>query len=187
MTHVFHCRWTRQHILKGLRTLAIICCTILCLSCTKKRIFYPGTTPADLSSYKAETIATKQKRYRQSNLSRNLTAFYSDWQGTPYSLGGMSHHGIDCSAFTYLAYRDLFTLELPRTVAEQARQGQKVSQRALQPGDLVFFKTGFFQKHVGIYLGERNFMHVSTIKGVMISSLDDTYWDDKYWRSRRLL
>jgi cell wall-associated NlpC family hydrolase len=49
----------------------------------------------------------------------------------------------------------------------------------------VFFKTGFWSKHVGIYLENGNFMHASASSGVMISNLADTYWRDRYWKSLR--
>lgn len=168
-------------------------------SCTKKRVYYyPQQNHADTAST-VTTITTDKSKILyphpptspplldSRDIKENLSHYYSEWQGTPYRNGGMSHSGIDCSAFTYLAYRDLFTIELPRTVAEQAGRGRKISRNELKPGDLVFFKTGFFQRHVGIYLEDLSFMHVSTIKGVMISRLDDQYWKNKYWKSKRLL
>jgi hypothetical protein len=115
-----------------------------------------------------------------------LKRHYQRWRGTPYADGGMSPAGIDCSGFTVLAYRELFDLPLPRTAGEQAGSGREVSKTALQPGDLVFFHTGLWQKHVGIYLADDQFIHASLSRGVTISSLDDTYWREKYWQARRM-
>jgi cell wall-associated NlpC family hydrolase len=56
----------------------------------------------------------------------------------------------------------------------------------LQTADLVFFKTGWKTRHVGIYIGEGQFLHASTSRGVMISSLDNPYWQRHYWTSRRV-
>jgi cell wall-associated NlpC family hydrolase len=64
--------------------------------------------------------------------------------------------------------------------------GKKVSQNNLKPGDLVFFKTGLFSRHVGIYLDKRKFLHASTSVGVTISSLDNQYWKKNYWKSVRI-
>ncbi|MDK9705680.1 MAG: NlpC/P60 family protein [Desulforhopalus sp.] len=115
-----------------------------------------------------------------------LKQHYEKWRGTPYVDGGMSPSGIDCSGFTLLAYRDLFGVSLPRTAIEQAESGREVSRAALRTGDLVFFNTGRAKKHVGIYLAEDQFVHASLSKGVTLSSLDDSYWQEKYWQARRL-
>ncbi|WP_163339362.1 C40 family peptidase [Desulfopila sp. IMCC35008] len=166
--------------------LVSLCLAFSLLACTKKKVYYhpkSSTTAIHATPYKVRHHTTVDK----SQVRETLHDFYTDWQGAPYKNGGMSQSGIDCSAFTYLAYRNLFTIDLPRTVSEQARQGKKIPRNALKPGDLVFFKTGLFQKHVGIYMEDLSFIHVSTIKGVMISRLDDDYWRNKYWKSKRLL
>lgn len=108
------------------------------------------------------------------------------WRGVPYRLGGASRRGIDCSAFVMLTYRDLFGLALPRVTAAQAWLGHAVAREALRPGDLVFFKTGWKQRHVGIYIGDGRFLHASSSVGVTVSSLRNPYWAGHYWRARRL-
>jgi len=115
-----------------------------------------------------------------------LKRHYEKWRGTPYEDGGLSRLGIDCSGYTVLVYRDLFGLSLPRTAWEQAESGREVSRTALKTGDLVFFNTGRSKKHVGIYLDGDQFIHASLSKGVTLSSLDDSYWSEKYWKAIRL-
>jgi hypothetical protein len=115
-----------------------------------------------------------------------LKRHYEQWRGTPYVDGGMSATGIDCSGFTALAYRDVFSLALPRTAGEQAESGQEIARASLKSGDLVFFNTGRSKKHVGIYLTDDQFIHASVSKGVTLSSLDDTYWQERYWQARRV-
>jgi len=61
-----------------------------------------------------------------------------------------------------------------------------VPRDELRAGDLVFFNTEFKGRHVGIYLEEGRFLHVSTKRGVMISSLGEDYWRERYWQSRRV-
>lgn len=114
-----------------------------------------------------------------------LKKHYDDWKGTRYRYGGMSRKGIDCSGFTLLTYKELFGKNLPRTVREQVKKGQKVKKTSLQPGDLVFFKTGRRQKHVGIYLDDERFMHASLSHGVMISQLNNAYWKRHFWQAKR--
>lgn len=115
-----------------------------------------------------------------------LQNHYSRWQGTPYRQGGMGPSGIDCSGFTLLTYRQLFGLNLGRSTDDQLRQGIPVEREALRPGDLVFFKTGFFKKHVGIYLDKGLFVHVSATKGVTVSTLKRAYWQRSFWTARRI-
>lgn len=109
-----------------------------------------------------------------------------EWQSVPYRLGGMSKNGVDCSGFVTLTFRKHFNIQLPRTTALQSEVGHRVSQQELRPGDLVFFKTGFNQRHVGIFLEGRSFIHASTSNGVAIASLDDRYWRERYWMARRI-
>ena len=124
----------------------------------------------------ANAEQTKKQLYQQ----------FKQWKGTPYSNGGLSKKGVDCSGFVYLTYLKKFGLSLSRTTRLQSQAGKEVSKAELRPGDLIFFKTGRTQRHVGIYLEENKFVHASTKKGVMISRLNDYYWKDRYWLSRRI-
>ncbi|MGL5430390.1 MAG: C40 family peptidase [Vibrio sp.] len=111
---------------------------------------------------------------------------FSEWQGVPYRLGGNNKRGVDCSAFVQQAYRDAWQLSLPRTTASQAQTGTRIAHHQAQYGDLVFFKTSHTNIHVGIYLGNQQFMHASTSKGVIISRIDNQYWAAKLWHFRRV-
>ena len=116
----------------------------------------------------------------------SLDSQYQQWRGTRYKLGGTTRQGVDCSGFVYLTYHSVFDLNLPRTTEQQAKLGTSVRRGDLQLGDLVFFKTGLFLRHVGIYIGEKKFLHASTSKGVTISRLDNSYWRSAYWKAKRL-
>ena len=115
-----------------------------------------------------------------------LYRYYHDWRGTPYRLGGLSKNGVDCSGFVYLAYRSIAGIKLPRTTRQQMRLGSDVSPYDLEPGDLVFFKTGWNKRHVGIYMQNGQFMHASTSHGVMLSGLSEKYWQDTFYLAKRL-
>lgn len=118
----------------------------------------------------------KQRLYNQ----------YREWKGTRYRVGGVSKRGVDCSGFIYVTFHSKLGVELPRTTGQQAQMGVPVRKIELKVGDLVFFKTGWSVKHVGVYLEKRQFLHASTSRGVMISSLDNVYWKSKYWKARRI-
>lgn len=112
---------------------------------------------------------------------------YSEWKGTRYQLGGLGKTGVDCSGFMYVTFREKLGLELPRSTELQSKIGARISKDQLSIGDLIFFKTGFLDRHVGVYLGGSQFLHASTSKGVTVSSLIKSYWASNYWHSRRIL
>ena len=107
----------------------------------------------------------------------------------PYQYGGNSKSGIDCSAFTQNVYKNTLSVNLSRSAREQYKQGEVISDvDDLQFGDLVFFDTrsGVSPGHVGIYIGDELFAHASTKKGVTISSLNHSYYKDRFMGSRRI-
>ena len=116
-----------------------------------------------------------------------LMKAFVEWDKTPYRYGGTTKAGVDCSALVQNIYVQEFRLRLPRTTADQLREGRKVRQSDMRTGDLVFFKTGPNQLHVGIYLGTDRFIHASTSKGVMISGLSERYWKTRFIQARRVL
>ncbi len=111
---------------------------------------------------------------------------YAEWKGVRHKLGGLSKRGIDCSGFVYLTYKDRLGITLPRTTQQQSQYGKVIEKYELKTGDLVFFRTGRISKHVGIYLQNNTFLHVSQKKGVTISHLNNVYWNAKYWKSVRI-
>lgn len=122
----------------------------------------------------------------ENGIVKELLAHYQKWKGTRYELGGLSKSGVDCSGFVYIAYLKRFNLELPRTTINQIRAGYSVDKSELNPGDLVFFRTGEDSRHVGIYLDNGKFMHASSSKGVMISRLNNRYWKKHYWMCKHI-
>jgi len=102
-------------------------------------------------------------------------------------MGGNSQSGIDCSAYVQKGYRELFGVDIPRTVQAQRMKGEKVARNELATGDLVFFRPESYPHHVGIYLGDGTFIHVSSSKGVTRSKLRNVYWRRHYNGARRVL
>jgi len=110
-----------------------------------------------------------------------LYTYIDRWMGTPHRTGGTDQRGIDCSAFVGLVIRDIYGKSLPRSSKEMAGQVKRKYERQLREGDLVFFSFGRRGiDHVGIYLHNHKFVHVSTSKGVIISDLKDP-WYYKYF------
>ncbi|MDC5821743.1 NlpC/P60 family protein [Vibrio europaeus] len=116
----------------------------------------------------------------------SLLGVYKTWKGAPYRLGGTTLSGVDCSAFVQTTYKDALGLQLPRTTLAQVKLGKEIDYSDAHVGDLVFFRTAPKVRHVGVYIGNKQFMHASTSKGVIISRLDNPYWASKYWHFRRV-
>ncbi|MBN1278526.1 MAG: C40 family peptidase [Chlorobium sp.] len=108
--------------------------------------------------------------------------------GTVYRWGGRSLDGFDCSGFVQYLYEETFQLLMPRTSADMASLGKVVPRNRLRPGDLVFFSNrGKTIDHVGIYMGDNSFAHVSTSRGVRIDRLDSLYYDQRYVCAARII
>jgi lipoprotein Spr len=112
------------------------------------------------------------------------------WWGTKYCLGGSTENCLDCSAFTQILFKDIYNTNLPRTAQEQFNASQNIEDNQLQEGDLVFFHTSGRKSksitHVGVYLQNNKFVHAATSGGVMISDLNEKYWQPKFRGGGRL-
>lgn len=109
--------------------------------------------------------------------------------GTRYAYGGHSPDvGFDCSGLIWFAAKETHGLKLPRRAADLARQGQQVKRAELRRGDLVFFNTmGRRYSHVGIYLGNGEFVHAPSSGGVVrIDNMKARYWNARYNGGRRI-
>ena len=110
--------------------------------------------------------------------------------GMPYRLGGNGEQdgGIDCSGLVRTVYQRTLGKILPRRAADQAAATQSIAKDDLQPGDLVFFNT--MQRafsHVGIYVGNNQFIHSPRSGGVVrIENLDVSYWKSRFNGARRV-
>ncbi len=111
------------------------------------------------------------------NLNPHLYAFIDDWMGIPHRLGGQTKNGVDCSGFVNLLYRSVYKANLARTSRDMESMIKRKKVDRLQEGDLVFFSFGGKGvDHVGVYLHNNKFVHVSTRKGVIISDLTDNWY-----------
>ena len=111
------------------------------------------------------------------NRGEALADFALRLRGSPYRFGGATLDGFDCSGLVFYSHRQL-GLVVPRTSQDQAKEATGVKQSKLRRGDLVFFKVDSRRvNHVGIYIGERRFVHAPGAgKPVTINSLDDEFY-----------
>ena len=122
-----------------------------------------------------------------SSIEHRMQAEIDSWMGTPYVYGGVSKSGVDCSAFTQAVYRSV-GIEIPRRASRQATAAETVSRSNLKYGDLVFFNTsGSGISHCGIYLGNGQFVHASSSRGVVRDLLNHPYYSSRYVSGGRFL
>jgi len=158
---------------------------IFTMSCAPLRPLAPDAYPS--------TKTASNKKWQDS---QNITGISEwdevlvPWLGTPYKYGGNTKRGTDCSGFVSSVYMEKEKMSVPRTTKDGFKMGKSIDKSSLVVGDLVFFsKQGDVKNvnHVGIYVGEGNFMHASTSLGVTITPLEDNHWKTLYLGARRYL
>ena len=123
-----------------------------------------------------------------SGTAAEIARFVCTFVGYNYVYGGSKPStGFDCSGLMYYCLRQ-YGYSMNRTADDQMDQGTAVSRDELQVGDLVFFGSGSYANHVGMYIGDGNFVHASTPStGVRINSLNETYYTNRYIGARRII
>ena len=148
-------------------------------------ILTPDEALAEIERHKKESAALLGK-WSNSDEPKLLVEAAMGFLGAPYRFGGFSIRGIDCSGLAKKIYQ-LFDIDLPRTANEQARVGMRVARSDLSEGDLLFFNTRRRGGHVGIYIGNNEFVHAASRKrGVRVDNLDTPYFDKRFIRAVRL-
>ena len=161
------------------------------------KITYNGTSGYVSSDYmisvKSATAASRGSATTTaatSSMGQQVVAYAKQFLGTPYVYGGNGPSSFDCSGFTKYVYAH-FGYTLNRTATDQLANGTAVSKSQLQPGDLVFFNNGYTSKpvsHVGIYIGNGQFIHASTNQyEVQIDNLNSGYYSRTYVYGRHIL
>ena len=113
------------------------------------------------------------------------------FKGGKYVWGGTTPQGFDCSGYVQYLYKK-HNINLPRTAWAQSKKGQNVGKNELEKGDLIFFltdkKRGIPVTHVGIYLGNGQFIHAaSKKKGIIISPIHSGYYSNKFVSAKRVI
>jgi len=165
------------------KLLSFIFLAFIITGCSNKQTSYTNTY-SELNNLPFPSASLENTL---SSVDYKLQSFYNEWRGVKYKWGGNSKRGIDCSAFIQQAYKKSFNIKIPRTTKTQVKVGKTIKRSQLKLGDLVFFKTGYDQRHVGIYLDNGKFMHASTKRGVIISKLNNSYYNRHYWTAKRII
>ena len=153
------------------------------------KVTYSGKTGYVSSDYITITTEPDATETASSDLGAQIVAYAEEYLGTPYVLGGNGPNQFDCSGFTKYVYSH-FGYTLNRTATDQLQNGVSVSKDELQPGDLVFFKyrTSKPVSHVGIYIGNGDFIHASTNRYVVqIDQMESGHYANVYVYARRII
>ncbi|MBX9445134.1 bifunctional murein DD-endopeptidase/murein LD-carboxypeptidase [Dickeya chrysanthemi] len=173
------------------RALPAVAMAIALSACTSNNASLNNQTDRRVVNGGDPSLQASQDEFeamvRNVEVKSRLLEQYASWKGVRYRLGGDSRKGIDCSGFVQRTFREQFGMDLPRSSYEQKDIGVQIQRNKLRPGDLVVFHAGSTGRHMGIYLGNQQFVHASTSIGVTISSMDDNYWKPRYREARRVL
>lgn len=167
------------------KLLPIIFLLLIATSCKSKK-----TT----SSKKKQTQTVKVKTTTSPSKEANSIVKYAKtFNGTRYKYGGTTKKGMDCSGLIFTSYKK-HNVILPRTTSGLKSTGDWIDLKEVNVGDLVFFATKKNSRkvnHVGIVTNVRTgnveFIHASSSRGVMISSLAEKYWYFSFVQARRVL
>lgn len=144
------------------------------------------------SSNSSLAKACKKLGVSQSKVNnKNLYIVSAQWIGTSYKYGGMSASGVDCSGLTNIIVKKVYGKSLSRSSAGiYSNDVNKIGKSKIKEGDLVFFRTdgkkSSTPNHVGIYLNDDKFIHASTSKGVIVSSMSQQYYVTNYIGAGRI-
>lgn len=182
--------------IKSIRKFALATVvSVIFISCGSSKNVSASKKNTSKSVAKSENLRKLDSEF-DGKVSGSVKSILKDaerYLGAPYKFGGNSASGFDCSGFTVKVFQEN-NLALPRRSSDQADAGKSVDIKTVKPGDLLFFATagGSRVSHVGIVHtiendGEVKFIHASTSKGVIISSLNEKYWNKAYLSAKRVL
>ena len=178
------------------KRLLILGIAILLSGCfAKKKTTYSKKRTVTVAS--SDTTKTNSKKIRK-KAKENLEAekvieSAMAFSGVRYKYGGTTKKGMDCSGLIYVALQEN-DIVFPRVSYQMANEGKRVRVNEVQKGDLLFFKTRKNSKrinHVGLVVAIENdeikFIHSSSSRGVIVSSLREGFWNAAFIKATRIL
>lgn len=167
------------------RILPLLLLVFLASSCKSKKAY--SSKKKQSHTVKVNTTA------KPSEEAKTIVKYAKTFDGTRYKYGGTTKRGMDCSGLIYTSYKK-HNVNLPRTTAGLQGTGDWIDLKNVNVGDLVFFATKKNSRkvnHVGIVTNVRTgnveFIHASSSRGVMVSSLAEKYWYFSFVQARRVL
>ncbi|WP_420400918.1 C40 family peptidase [Flagellimonas sp.] len=181
-----------------LRNVLCILTLLFLLGCgaKKKRTYSKNRTPTITVEGSIEEAAPpkiSRKEERKNTKAQSIIATAMTFSGTRYKFGGTTQKGMDCSGLVFVSLKEN-DIEFPRVSYQMAEHGKRIKVGQVQKGDLLYFKTGKSGKrinHVGLVVdvnrNEIKFIHATTSRGVIVSSLREGYWNHAFVKAMRIL
>lgn len=145
------------------------------------------------STHNMNTTVGKDVISTKNNKAESIVSYAKTFTGTCYKFGGTSQKGMDCSGLVYVSFKKE-QITLPRVSRDMAKKGKLIPVSEAKKGDLLFFKTNKNRSvinHVGLVVDSKNgevyFIHATTSKGVIISSLHEKYWKRAFIEARKVI
>ena len=160
----------------------------------KKKTTYSKDRTVTVQPNKGETITkTTTKKKHTNKKADNIVARAMTFSGTRYKFGGTTKRGMDCSGLIYVALKEN-NIPFPRVSYQMANEGKRIKLKQVEKGDLLFFKTSKSGKrinHVGLVVDvdgdDIRFIHSTSSRGVIVSSLREGFWNHSFIKAIRIL
>ncbi|SHG47414.1 C40 family peptidase [Flagellimonas flava] len=162
----------------------------------KKKRTYSKTRTVTVEASKEEPVVPEEpsrKEKRKNLKAESVVETAMAFSGTRYRFGGTTKKGMDCSGLVFVSLQEN-DIEFPRVSYQMAERGKRIKVKQVQKGDLLFFKTGKNRKrinHVGLVVDVKGddikFIHSTSSRGVIVSSLREGYWNYAFVRATRIL
>lgn len=137
-----------------------------------------------------QTEISRGAAEKRTSLRSQIAEFAKKQLGKPYVSGAEGPNGFDCSGLTTYVFSN-FKISVPRVSTSYTSIGKGVSIANARPGDIVCFdcrgKIDGGVSHVGIYLGDKKFIHAASSGSVRISSLTESYYSARLVTIRNIL
>ncbi|MDS0528008.1 C40 family peptidase [Clostridium sp. SHJSY1] len=137
-------------------------------------------------SLNQQNINDEQTVSVSNGYTQEIVNYAHNFIGRPYVFGATGPNSFDCSGFTSYVYKH-FGMNIPRTSGEQFNVGKPIQKSELKNGDLIFFNTYTKIGHVGIYIGNGDFIHAASSGSVKVNSLNEGYYTTNYAGARRVV
>lgn len=167
------------------RILPLFLLILFVMSCKSKKSASNKKRQTQTEKVKANTPPSEE--------AERIVEYAKTFDGTRYKYGGTTKRGMDCSGLIFTSFSE-YNISLPRTTSGLKTTGDWIDLKEVNVGDLLFFATKKNNRkvnHVGIVTdvrtGHVEFIHSSSSKGVMLSSLAETYWYFAFVQARRVL
>ncbi|GGW34267.1 C40 family peptidase [Arenibacter certesii] len=180
-------------------SIAVVFLVVSCGASKKKSIAQTerkisvAPTKVSVAPSKEESSLVEAKTVTTTSKSKQIINTALTFSGTRYKFGGTTTKGMDCSGLLYVSFGE-HDIDLPRASYQIAKEGESIDLRQVSEGDLLFFGTSNRRKtinHVGLVVSvdgnDIKFIHSTTSRGVIVSSLREGYWNSAFIKATRIL